>query len=152
MKKTNSGFTLIELLIGIVLSSMVFIVALSLIVSVMNYSSKSKYNQKLEQTKNDLTVDLSTNVKWADKISISGSGNSFTVNNTDGVANYALSGGTLTKNGKPLTSDQVSITDFEVKKHTGVLEIKIDMESKLRANLRDSLDLILSPRGENAIE
>jgi prepilin-type N-terminal cleavage/methylation domain-containing protein len=148
----QKGLTLIELLIGLTLSSMVFIVASSIVISTMGYSTKNKQNQNLEQTKNDLASDLSTNIKWATRIKVEPDNNSFVLNNGVNTYEYKLNNKVITKNGSALTPTDIEISAFKINQRATSLEINIDMESKQNHNIKESLNLILSPRGKNILE
>jgi prepilin-type N-terminal cleavage/methylation domain-containing protein len=147
-RKTNSGLTLIEILVGLALSSMVFIVASSLVVSMMSYSTKSKESQALEQTKNDLAANFSTSVRWAGQIEAVDNGSEIKI---DGVE-YKLAGDQITKGGDALTSGDVKIDSFVVNKYKTSMEINVDMESKQNSNVTDTLNIIISPRGSSVLE
>ena len=64
------GFSLIELLAGISLTGMIFLGSTSLMFALFNSNSRVKQLDILEQTKNDLQVELSNQVRWAKTVNI----------------------------------------------------------------------------------
>jgi prepilin-type N-terminal cleavage/methylation domain-containing protein len=152
MKKIDKGFTLIELLVGIAVASMIFVVACSLVVSIINFSVKSSKSQVIEQVKNDIVANLSTDIRWANKINIGMGSDTLTIKQDSGNVVYALTGSRLSKNGSPLTSRDIKVTNFSVDQKGGQLEVNIAMENSLNPSIKDSLDFIISPRNKEALK
>lgn len=150
--QTNKGFTLIEFLIAIVLTSIIFVVVSSVIISTMYNTTKNKQGQILEQTKNDLAADLSNNIKWATRINVGANTNSFILYNGPDSVEYKLNNKTVVKGNDALTPSQVAVTSFIVNRRLSSLEINIEMEDTQNRTIKDSLHLILSPRGKNVLE
>lgn len=117
MKKNIQGLTLIEVLIGLTITSFIFITATGVVVSLLGTSTKSKRVQAIEQVKNDLLVDIGNNTRWAERI-----------NFIDGVlevddTTYKLKDGLILKNDSPLTSSEVIVESFSVKKQVSENEV-----------------------------
>lgn len=105
------GFTLIELLIGMVVTSMVLLIATSLVVNIFTSNTKSKQIETLAQVKNDLQVEFSNTIRWADTISYVG--NKLEINSIG----YELTEGVIYKEGIALTPKDVEVTRFDIKKN-----------------------------------
>ena len=133
----QKGVTLIELLIGIVIAAIVFVVASSFVASLFGVSTKQKQLEALEQVKNDIQSDITTNIKWAtDSISFADG-----VLETDGVV-YELADGVLLKDGVSLTSDDVIVNSFQVVKHSSsVNPVEVGVGYGLTGNYYNSSDL-----------
>ncbi|OGM28311.1 hypothetical protein A2801_02535 [Candidatus Woesebacteria bacterium RIFCSPHIGHO2_01_FULL_41_10] len=111
IKRNIQGLMLIELLIGIAMSAIIFIVAASLVVFLFGSTTKSKQQQALEQTKNDIQTDIGNAARWADNVTFIGG-----VLQVDDAI-YQLVDGAIEKNGIALTPSDVVITGFEVFKY-----------------------------------
>lgn len=146
--KLNSGFTLVELLLALTSAIVILVATSSLIISVMKSGVKNSTREILQQTKNDLSVDFSNNVRWAKQISVEEGGASFEI---DGVI-YKHDGDRITKNGEEFTSSNVNVRSFSIEKYATSLGIRVEIESKQDPNINDSLYLVLSPRGKGVIQ
>ncbi|RJR30111.1 hypothetical protein C4564_00950 [Candidatus Microgenomates bacterium] len=116
MKNNEKGITLIELLLGMVVSSAIFLVAGSAMAFLLGTSTKNRLSQSLEQTKNDIQVNMGNQVRWADKIDFLGGK---LILDSD---IYEVIDGQFYKNGSRITSSEVEITDFSVKRFATVSE------------------------------
>jgi len=146
--KVNSGFTLIELLLALVTTLIILIATTSLIVSVLKSGAKNTAREVLQQTKNDLSTDFSNNVRWAKQINIKNDEDSVEI---DGI-NYKFDGTKITKRGEDFTSSNVVVTSFLVEQYATSLGIRVELESKQDPNIKDSLYLVISPRGKEVIK
>ena len=149
-RKGTEGFTLIEILVAITMAAIIFIAVLALMQAIMGSSRKTKMKQTIEQTKNDLLIDISNNTKWAE------AGTLEVPSNPDegwikvgGELEYRLDTGEgrIQRNGEYLTSKNIVIEDFIVNQHNdSSLEIEINMKHKINPDLKDSMVIIVSPR------
>ena len=154
MLKTASqkGISLLEVLIGMAMSAIIFMIAATIVVSLMSQTTKSKRIQDLEQAKNDIRVEFTNVIRWAEAISYSGGALEIDANK------YRLDGEKLLKNGNPFTSRKVRIKSLSVTKKTTltssetVIEISIDMVHAENEDVKDTLKLVLSPRNKGAIQ
>jgi prepilin-type N-terminal cleavage/methylation domain-containing protein len=149
MKKTNKkhqeGLTLIELLIGITISSLIFLVSTSLVAALFSTNTKQKYQESLEQVKNDLTSEFSTNVRWGKSIKVAS--NELTVDDIK----YTLRDSRIYKGSNPLTPADVDIERFEIKNYSTTatevsIEIDISMQHKTYNSAQDVLKIVVSQR------
>jgi hypothetical protein len=143
----NSGFTLVELMLALTSAIIILIATATLIVSVLKSSAKNRTREILQQTKNDLSVDFSNNLRWAKQINIHKGGTGIEI---DGV-NYKFDGKRITKRGEDFTSNNVDVKSFFIEGYATSLGIKVELESKTDPNIKDSLYLVLSPRGKGVI-
>jgi hypothetical protein len=143
----NSGFTLVELLLALTSAIVILIASATLIVSILKSSAKNRTKEILQQTKNDLSVDFSNNIRWAKQINVKNGGTGFEI---DGV-NYKFDGNRITKRGEDFTPSNVDITTFSVEEYATSLGIKVELESKTNPMIKDSLYLVISPRGKGVI-
>jgi ABC-type Na+ efflux pump permease subunit len=143
---------MIEFLVAIALTSIIFVVISSVIISTMQTSTKNKQSQILEQTKNDLAADLSNNIKWATRITVGAGSDSFILTNDATPIEYKLDAKSIVKDGSALTPTRISVTAFTVTRRLSSLEITVDMEDTQNTAIKDTLSLILSPRGKNVLE
>jgi Tfp pilus assembly protein PilV len=146
--KQDLGFTLVELLLALVTTVIILIATASLIVSVLRSGAKNSTKEILQQTKNDLSMGFSNNVRWAKQISVKDGGTSVEI---DGVS-YKLEGDKITREGEDFTSSNVSVTSFLVAQYKTSLGIRVELESKQEPGVKDSLYLVLSPRGKEVIQ
>lgn len=125
MKK---GFTLVELLIAMAMSSLIFVVVSSLLVTLLTGNVKSRRQEVFEQVKNDVTGELSGTVRWASKVKALERRLE-----VDDTIVYSVQGGRLVKNGSPLTPDNIRVSDFTVTSLSRTEEyasvrVEVDME------------------------
>ncbi len=152
-KTPQSGFSLLELLIGVVLSSMIFLAVTSLITVLLTSNSRSKQLDELEQTKNDLVQELSNTTRWGGDITLTDNAeqDSLKIGPVGIEKTYLIENGALTRNGIRITSDQVTVTKFNVDERSGVnslssLEIEIEMENKGFKAIKDNFRIVVSKR------
>lgn len=141
----QKGFTLIELLLGVTISVMIFLAAGSVIALLFRTDVKSKNLESLEQTKNNLTAELTTSIRWGEQIGFDT--RSLKVDTLE----YTLVDGKILKNNEPLTSDDITITRFEIKNFSNSskinsLEIGIDMQNKNFTSVKDTFNIVVSQR------
>ncbi len=144
----NNGFTLIELLIGITVSALIFLTAGSMISLLFRTDVKTQRIEDLEQTKNDLLVQLSNSVRWAEVVTFTAGDAGQLTADTD---TYSLSEGRILKTGEAITPSNVNVTKFRVSNFSGdpdlkSIEIQINMESANTATSKDSLNIVVSQR------
>jgi prepilin-type N-terminal cleavage/methylation domain-containing protein len=148
MKK---AFTLIELLIALGLSSMVFMLVSTLLVTVLNSNTRDSRRDVFEQTKNDITVGVSNEVRWAEKISYT-PGNQGELDINDGQIVYKLdTNGILTKNGTAIIPETIKVTKFTVENlsnnsDTVSLNINVEMENRKLPSSKDRVKIVVSQR------
>lgn len=112
----KKGFTLIELLIAVSVSSFLFVLVSSILISLFRSDTKSKQGQTLEQTVNDIRRDLTNNVRWSDVISY----DSDSIKINDII--YGLNGGRFVKGDTPLSHKDIEVSNFKVTVHTPAIE------------------------------
>ncbi len=117
-KKLQRGLTLLEVLIGMTISVILFLFATNIMVVLFNSTNKDKRIQDIEQVKNDIQIDLSNKVKWAESVSFSSG-----MLTIDGDS-YRVQDEGLYKNDVPLTPKSVKIKDMKVEKQTVSYAIK----------------------------
>ncbi|MEK7165317.1 MAG: hypothetical protein AAB874_00735 [Patescibacteria group bacterium] len=149
------GFSLIELLAGISLTGMIFLGSTSLMFALFNSNSRVKQLDILEQTKNDLQVELSNQVRWAKTVNIL-SPQQLDIEATNGeVISYRcdLAAKNFLKNESTLTPKQVVISNCTIRNfsrtisHIPVsLELLIEMHHKEFIAVKDTLRLVVSQR------
>ena len=145
-RRESKGFTLIELLLGVTISVMIFLAAGSVIALLFRTDIKSKNIESLEQTKNNLSAELTTSVRWGELITTTGAGELIVDS-----SRYILLNGKILKNNEPLTSDDITITRFEIKDFSNStklksLEIRIDMQNKNFTSVKDTFNIVVSQR------
>jgi len=145
-RRESKGFTLIELLLGVTISVMIFLATGSVIALLFRTDIKSKNIESLEQTKNNLSAELTTSARWGELITIIG-GQELIVDSS----RYTLLNGKILKNNEPLTSDDITITRFEIKDFSNStklksLEIRIDMQNKNFTSVKDTFNIVVSQR------
>ena len=145
-RRESKGFTLIELLLGVTISVMIFLAAGSVIALLFRTDIKSKNIESLEQTKNNLSAELTTSARWGELITIIG-GQELIVDSS----RYTLLNGKILKNNEPLTSNDITITRFEIKDFSNStklksLEIRIDMQNKNFTSVKDTFNIVVSQR------
>ncbi|QQS39036.1 hypothetical protein IPM62_00240 [Candidatus Woesebacteria bacterium] len=128
------GITLIEVLIGVVVSTAIFIVASNLIVSLFGISTKQKKLETLEQSKNDVQLEIGNSVKWANEnVTFTGG-----VLGVDAVQ-YRVIDGRLYKGDDPLTSKDVIVENFQVTKYSSSLDpVELEAGIGLTGNYFDN--------------
>ena len=145
-RRESKGFTLIELLLGVTISVMIFLATGSVIALLFRTDIKSKNIESLEQTKNNLSAELTTSARWGELITIIG-GQELIVDSS----RYTLLNGKILKNNEPLTSNDITITRFEIKDFSNStklksLEIRIDMQNKNFTSVKDTFNIVVSQR------
>lgn len=149
------GFTLVETIISIALSSLIFVSASGVMAIMFSSNNRTRQVQTIEQTKNDLHLDISNAIRWADKVEILG--NQLLVTQVDGAQNrytYNSTDGNVMKDTQVLGQESVRVTSFEIFDRsydvTAVkpksLEIVIGLEHREFPVLKDSLRIIVSQR------
>jgi hypothetical protein len=143
--KNMQGLTLVEILIGLVMSTMIFLVATNLMVFLFFTDTKSKQIQMVEQAKDDLLSEFVVRVRWAEEIDF-GSG----YLDLDGVR-YQLRDGRIYRGDDPLTPGYLVVDGFDVANYSAdedykSLEIKVSMSYKTRSSLRDFMRVVVSQR------
>lgn len=121
MKRTNkkSGMTMIELLVGLALSGIIFIASSSLMVSLFSSNVRLKQQETLEQSKSDLIIELSDSIRWARDIIIDETNNRVIITMRDGTnKTFVKNGNQFLKNGEPLTSTAITMTDFRIEEYS----------------------------------
>lgn len=141
----RKGLTLIELLIAISMASVVFIIVGSILAAFVTQNSKSQRQEMFEQAKNDLSQELSNNIRWGSEIVLSE--NMITVDGNE----YKLENGYLQKNGQNLLTDRIRIKSFlavdrSVKDQIVGADITIDMEDRNYPLASDVMHLVISQR------
>ncbi len=144
MKKDSWGMTLIEILVGLAISVAILLVASSLIVNLLSLDRRNEEEQLMEQIKNDLHFELSTNIKWAKDVQLGI--NSITLDGTT----YTLDQGRIYKNDTPITPESVTVDSFEfydrsVSPDFVSLEITVSLKHKY-TTISDSLRFVVSQR------
>ncbi len=124
--KHNQGLTLVELLIGILLTSMIFLAASSLVVTLFTSNTRTKQLDEVQQVKNDIFNELSNAIKWSATVTVDSVNKLKVVTFADdsGVSHsytyeYDSTTQTLTKQvdtnpAASLHSNKVEVTDFEI--------------------------------------
>lgn len=148
MKK---GITLIEILISLGLSSVVFLIVSTLIVTILNSNLKSQRQELFEQTKNDILIEMSNKVRWAENVEIiPGDLGELIIN--DGESTYSVSpGGVLLKNGVPMVTDEIVVTRFTVENFSNSMDmasvqVSLEMENAAFPAAKDSMRFVVSQR------
>lgn len=153
MKK---AFTLIELLIAMGMSSMIFMLVSTILVSTLNSNTRDIRQELFEQTKNDISINLSNDVRWAEKTAYS-AGDPAVLTLNDGAVVYNVVGGRLQKNGQAITPSSVVITKFTIENYTNVssptqlasYQIVIEMEHIKISTAKDQMRIVVSQRKTN---
>lgn len=142
---SKNGYTLVELLLGVTISVMIFMTAASVVALMFRSDAKTKRVETLEQTKNDIQGELTSNVRWGENITFSR--NLLTIDSTV----YKLQDGRIFKNSDPLTSSEVNIKSFQIEDFSNSpviksLELTIEMENKTVSSTKDTLRFVVSQR------
>ncbi|HBC72663.1 MAG: hypothetical protein UX91_C0005G0041 [Candidatus Amesbacteria bacterium GW2011_GWB1_47_19] len=142
MKK---GISLIELLIAMALAVFVFLLVISMLMTILTANARSSRQETFEQTKNDLQSELTNAVKWGKDISWS-SGQLI----VDGVA-YSRISNVIIKNGQLLTPPQVKITNWTITElgqgdPNISLRMEIAMENAANSSIKDNMILTVTKR------
>jgi prepilin-type N-terminal cleavage/methylation domain-containing protein len=145
MKK---GFTLIELVIAISLSSVIFILAGSMMAFMINSNSKNLRQESFEQVKNDLVMEFSNALKWGTEINFA------TGEITADGKEYKLADGKIYKNGESLTGAGVVIDSFDITNYSGSpgivsLLIEVKMHNANFPLSTDTMEMVVSQRKTN---
>jgi hypothetical protein len=147
MKKQErmAGMTVVEILLGMMLSLMVLLVSSNLMAAIFYSDTRNKQAEILEQVKNDLLAEFSTQIKWAEEISYSEGRLTM-----DGVE-YVLSEGRIKRNDDLITPQSVVIEDFRIKNYSAdeglsSLEISVGMRHKVISSVHDTLKIVVSQR------
>jgi hypothetical protein len=145
MKRIRTGVTLIEMMIAISLSSFVFIIVSSLMMTLINNNTKSKRNEGFEQVKNDLQGEFTNRIRWGEVVEAGTD-----ILTTDGI-NYTLGDGKILKDGVAITPENIKITSFEIKNLSTTpefvsIDIKVALQSHDSAIVNDNLHLVVSQR------
>jgi prepilin-type N-terminal cleavage/methylation domain-containing protein len=150
---SRGGFTLIELLIGVTLSGMIFLAVTSLITVLLTSNTRSKQLDELEQAKNDVMQELSNTTRWGGVITITDNVDQdiVSIGQIGSEKTYQIQSGALVKDGARLTSDQITVTRFNVEDRSATnalksLEIEIEMENKRFTAIKDSFRIVVSER------
>lgn len=146
MKK---GLTLIEVLVSLGISSIVFLMVSSLLVTFYTTDTRSKQVELFERTKNDVVLLISNSVRWATEVGVDGG-----VLRVDDDTFY-LDQGRLYKNDEPITSEGVRVVRFEIQDYSGFpgfpsVEIKISVQDAENALRTDEVRLVVSMRKSSA--
>ena len=114
--KLRTGFTLMELLIGMTLISFIFLGVITATVVLLNSNARVKQIDHLEQAKNDLQLEFANTIRWAKAITLISPSELSITNSDDSTSLYQFDSTNkrITKNGVPITSDTVDITNFEI--------------------------------------
>lgn len=147
MKK---AFTLLEILIALALSSMIFLLVSSLLVTMLTTNTKNSRKEVFEQTKNDISVSLSNDIRWAEKVSFTPN-DPATININDNSVVYEVKNNALVKNSEPITPDNIKIVSFTVENRSndanlGSYNINIEMEHAQLSTTKDRLKIVVSQR------
>lgn len=144
-KKFSSGFTLVELLLGITISVLIFLTAGSVMATLYSSGTRTKQSQALEQTRNDLQLELLNAVRWSQNLSYTT--NSITANEST----YHVESERLYKNDVPLTSSEVIVKSFNITNYTASppeasLEITTELGHRRFTTLNDVFKFVVSQR------
>lgn len=147
MKK---GFTLIEIVLALGLSTVVFLMMSAILVTVLNSNTKNTREEAFEQAKNNITVGISNEIRWAEDIEYE-PGNLATLTLDKGKIKYAVSDGKLTKNGDAITPENVKVTKFTIENRSTTMDtfslvLQIEMENKQISTEKDRLRIVASQR------
>lgn len=145
--KNQKGFTLIEILLALTLSSFVFVIVSTLIMTLFTANTKSRRSESLQQVKNDLFVELSNSIRWAKVINIDQASNSLVLD----AATYTLNNGAIYKNGAVLTPGNVEVTSFEMREAVTVaeypgVELTIEFENKVNGLNSEIVNIFVANR------
>jgi len=132
------------------MTTFIFLGASALILTLFGTSGKVKKSQTLDQTKNDIQVELSNNIRWAKIIDFDS--NSITA---DANVYKFESDGKVYKNGAALTPGDVLVKNVTIKDYSRAvtggealssLNISLDLEDVRSSNTSDHLSLVVSQR------
>lgn len=145
LKINKQGLTLVELLISMALASVIFMIVGSMLAMFVTQNTKSQRQEIFEQTKNDLTQELSNNVRWGKEISL---GSDYLI--VDGNE-YRVENGYFQKNGENFSSDKLEITHFEVFDRSTTVElvgaeVMIEMRDRNYPLASDVVRIVVSQR------
>lgn len=152
MKK---GFTLLEVLIGMTAAAIVFSAASALMISVARSNVTENKEEVLNQSINDLAVDIINYVRWADTIVCqSGKLSAEFFDPVVGTIKHSYeltSNGDqsyISKDGSALTSPKnVLITEFNCEAYDDdSINVNLGFQSKNDADMKDTVSLVISPR------
>lgn len=144
MKK---GMTLIELLIGITIASLIFIFSTNAMYSFFYNDTKSKGLEAIEQTKNDLYVELANKIRWGESISVDNPNGQITVDNIQ----YRLEDRVIKRDGEPITPESVIIESFKIDNYSTdaeyeSLEIEFEFKNRSLGDTIDTFSFVVSRR------
>lgn len=145
----KTGFTLVELLIALALSGLIFVMASSLMVTLLATQTKSRKLETFDQTKNDLYVDLYHTLKWSKSITFQDHGQIDEL--TADTTLYRLQDGRLLKNDVPLTSQNIIVSAFDIASYSTTpdyssLAITISLQDNNFNLSQDTLKVVVSQR------
>ncbi|RJR14586.1 prepilin-type N-terminal cleavage/methylation domain-containing protein [Candidatus Microgenomates bacterium] len=146
----RNGFTLIELMIAVAISGLIFIAATAVMGSLFASNARNRQIDALEQVKNDLTQELTNNVRWAENVTFTSS--TLTIEQIDhSILAYNLIDGRLLKNSEPITPQDVVIVDWQITNYSQTADypsliIEVDMEHKQFATVQDVFKIVVSQR------
>lgn len=165
MPAGRQGLTLVELLIAMTLASFVFLLVSTLLITVVNTNLKSKRQENFEQVKNDLLMEISNQVRWANLVGVAEVTNELVICNKEdltvcdpGITNseeiryrFNTVDGSVEKNGEAITPNNVVITMFKIKSLSGIpgfasLKIDVEMRDRSITTNTDTLNIVVSQR------
>ncbi len=165
MKTTlQPGMTLLEILVALAMSSIVFLVVSGFLLNITGTNQSSKSQELFEQTKNDISTDLSNAIRWGKVFSCQNCDcNSSSMQNsslTIDTVVYAVNNQSLQRAGSALTSANVQVNRFLVCDRSAVrswdgsawispypsYSIDIELQAKGSSILKDTFSFIASNR------
>jgi len=153
--KLRTGFTLMELLIGMTLISFIFLGVITATVVLLNSNARVKQIDHLEQAKNDLQLEFANTIRWAKAITLISPSELSITNSDDSTSLYQFDSTNkrITKNGVPITSDTVDITNFEIHDYSRLpapsprsIQLFIEMQHHDFSSVRETFRLVVSQR------
>lgn len=156
---------MVELLIGILLTSMIFLAASSLVVTLFTSNTRTKQLDEVQQVKNDLMNELSNAIKWSGTVEVMGNdlmvitftddlGNQTTYTYSHDTINDILNKRVDSGPDEPIHSSGVKVSTFTIKDFSVTktanspksLEIFIELEDAQLTQIKDAFRIVASQR------
>jgi prepilin-type N-terminal cleavage/methylation domain-containing protein len=146
----QSGFSLVELLVAVALSGVLFLGVSMLMISLFSSNTRVRQIDRIEQTKNDLAIELTNAIRWAKIVTFETNAIILQPDSTT-TNTYSFSDNRLYKNNSPITPPDVIVDNFMAQNfgaspNLPLVEISMDIADKQFSTVNSHVRFVVSQR------
>lgn len=147
---SKNGFSLIELLIAISLSGILFLGVSTLMISLFQSNTRVRQIDRLEQTKNDVAIELTNAIRWAKTVSFDT--NALVLQTPNSTTNtYKFENNKVFKNDSPITPPDVIVSNFVARNfgaspNLPLVQVSMDIADKQFPTITSHTQFVVSQR------